>query len=398
MLEGRPARRGSAGVRPVKLGVIGLGAVAQAVHLPLLRKRPDLFDPVAVCDVSPSACDRIGDRLRLPRSRRFRSAADLIEAGGIDAVCVLTAGSHGALAADAARAGLAVFCEKPLAYSLAEADALAALAPRLQLGYMKLYDPAVERARELLAARPAPRAVEVTVLHPSPASQLVHAAVPPAANDVDASVLDRLTADEQAATVRALGDAPPTVARLYTDVLLGSIVHDLAVIRYLLGGTLVVEHADAWPDGDEPQSVSLAGVLRDGIRVSIGWHYLERYPAYREEVRVHDELGTVALAFPSPYLLNAPTVLTVVGSEDGGEQVAQYRSTVEAFEEQWLAFADYLLEGVPPRAGIAEGRADVVACESAAAMLAARRGVILRGETNPNPVVNPQSAERKGAL
>ena len=28
-----------------------------------------------------------------------------------------------------------------------------------------------------------------------------------------------------------------------------------------------------------------------------------------------------------------------------------------------LAFANYLLEGVPPRAGIAEGRADVVACD-----------------------------------
>jgi myo-inositol 2-dehydrogenase / D-chiro-inositol 1-dehydrogenase len=365
--------------KPLRLGMIGLGAVAQAVHLPLLAKRPDLFRPTAVCDLSPSTRARVGDALGVPSERWFATADELLAAGDLDAVAVLTSGSHGALAAAAARAGLAVFCEKPLAYTLAEADALAELDPRLLLGYMKLYDPAVERARALLADRPQARSVEVTVLHPPSAPQLAHAGLLPPAEDVDPTRLERLAADEAAAVERALGPVPRELAALYGDVLLGSVVHDLAVVRSLVGGPLAFDHGDAWPD-EAPTSIALSGQLSGGTRVSIRWHYLERYPAYREEVRVHDDQGTVALTFPSPYLLHAPTVLTVVDGDEGAERVSETRSTVEAFERQWLAFAALALDGAAPRAGVAEGRADIVACQSAAAALAARQGISIGGE------------------
>lgn len=365
---------------PLRVGVIGLGAVAQAVHLPLLGKHPDLFRAAAVCDLSRSCRDVVGDRLGVPDALRFASAEALIGCGELDAVAILSSGSHGALAAAAARAGLAVFCEKPLAYTLAEADELAALEPRLALGYMKVYDPAVERARALLAGRPPARSVEVTVLHPPASPQLAHAALLPPAEDVDPTDLERLGAEELALTRRALGDVPAELASLYSQVLLGSVVHDLAVIRYLLGGPLAFDHADAWPEGGPAASVALLGQLSGGTRVSVRWHYLESYPAYREEVRVHDEQGTVELSFPSPYLLHAPTTLTVVDGDGGAERATQFRSTVEAFEQEWLAFAGLALEGRAPRAGIAEGRADIVACQQAATALAARQGLAIGGE------------------
>ena len=363
-------------VAPLRLGVIGLGAVAQAVHLPLLAKHPERFRTTALCDLSPSTCARLGDRLAVDEVLRFGSATDLIESGEVDAVAILTSGSHGALAAAAARAGLAIFCEKPLAYTHAELDALEELEPRLMLGYMKLYDPAVERARELLAGRPAPRAIDVTVLHPPDGPQLAHAALPPRPTDLDPALLDELGAADRATIERALGSVPDELGRLYSDVILGSIVHDLAVIRYLAGGPLTIESADAWG----AQSVALDGRLPDGARVAIRWHYLDRYPAYREEVRVHDDAGTVALAFQAPYLLHAPTVLTVVDGDGDGERRSESRWTAEAFERQWLAFADFAAGGAPPRAGIAEGRADVVACQAAAASLAARQGLEIGGE------------------
>ena len=366
---------GPAETAPLRLGVIGLGVVAQSVHLPLIAKHPERFRPTALCDLSPSTCARLAERLGVDEARRFGSAADLLEAEDLDAVAILTSGSHGELAAAAARAGLAVFCEKPLAYTLAEADALADLEPRLMLGYMKLYDPAVERARELLAGRPAPRAIDVTVLHPPDEPQLAHAALPPRPADIDSAVLDELDAADAATLERALGSVPADIGRRYSGTLLGSVVHDLAVIRYLAGGPLTFEYADAWE-----HSVALEGALPSGARVSIRWHYLERYPAYREEVRVHDEAGTVALTFPAPYLLHAPTVLTVVDADGDGEQRSESRWTAEAFERQWLAFADFARGGATPRAGIAEGRADVVACQSAAALIAARRGINVGGE------------------
>jgi myo-inositol 2-dehydrogenase / D-chiro-inositol 1-dehydrogenase len=70
-----------------------------------------------------------------------------------------------------------------------------------------------------------------------------------------------------------------------------------------------------------------------------------------------------------------------VGDADGdGERRSESRWTVEAFERQWLAFAEFARGGAAPRAGIAEGRADVVACQAAAALLAARKGIIVGGE------------------
>jgi predicted dehydrogenase len=361
---------------PLQIGVLGLGAVAQAVHLPLLSKHSDLFRISAVCDLSDATCRTLGRSAGVEDARRFRAAEALIEAPDLDAVAILTPGSHGALAAAAARRGLAIFCEKPLAYTVAEADELAELAPRLQLGYMKLYDPAVERAREVLAGRSSPRSIEVTVLHPPDAPQLAHAGLLPSADDVDAAVLAELDVAEDGVLERALGKAPQDLGRLYADVILGSIVHDLAVIRYLVGGPLELEYADRWET-----SVALAGRIGESTRVSIRWHYLEGYPMYREEVRVHDADGSVSLTFPAPYLLHAPTVLRVVDRGAGGaEHVCETRSTVEAFERQWLAFAAFANEGRAPHAGIAEGRADLVTCQRAAALLAARDGLALGGE------------------
>ena len=366
---------GSEGTAPLRVGVIGLGAVAQAVHLPLLAKHAGRFRPTALCDLSPSTSARLGDLLGIDDGRRFEAAAQLIGADELDAVAILTSGSHGELATAAARAGLAIFCEKPLAYTLAELEELATLEPRLMLGYMKLYDPAVERARALLADRPAPRAIDVTVLHPPDAPQLAHAALPPRPTDLDEAMLDALNLADATLLERALGSVPEEIAQLYGGAILGSIVHELAVIRYLAGGPLTVEFADAWE-----QSVALDGRLPGGARVSIRWHYLERYPAYREEIRVHDETGTIALAFPAPYLLHAPTVLTVVDADGEGERRSESRWTAEAFERQWLAFADFVQGGAAPRAGIAEGREDVVACQAATALLAARKGIIVGGE------------------
>jgi myo-inositol 2-dehydrogenase / D-chiro-inositol 1-dehydrogenase len=366
--------------QPLRLGVIGLGAVAQAVHLPLLAKHPDLFRPVAVCDLSAATRDRVGDRLGLPETRRFARAEDLIAAGDLDAVAIMTSGSHAALALAASRAGLAVFCEKPLAYTRADADELAAEDPRLMLGYMKLYDPAVERARELLAGRPTARSVEVTVLHPPSPPQLAHAGLLPPPTDIEPSSIEQLGAAERELVERALGPVPADFGLLYSEVLLGSVVHDLAVVRYLTGGPLAFDYADAWPAAGDASSVALLGQLSSGTRVSIRWHYLEAYPAYREEVRVHDEQGTIALTFPSPYLLHAPTVLTVVEGDGGAERVSETRSTVEAFEQQWLAFAAFANGGAGPRSGIAEGRLDIVSCQGAAAVLGDRLGITVGGE------------------
>ena len=69
-----PSRTGSDRVR---LGVIGLGAVAQAVHLPLLERLRDAFEIHAIADVSAHLIAAIGERYQVPPERRALSLDEL---------------------------------------------------------------------------------------------------------------------------------------------------------------------------------------------------------------------------------------------------------------------------------------------------------------------------------
>jgi myo-inositol 2-dehydrogenase/D-chiro-inositol 1-dehydrogenase len=107
----------------IKVAVAGLGVIAQTTHLPLLERLREHFELVAVCDLSSSLAVRLGDRYGV--ARRYPDVTEMLDAGGFDAVLVLTSGSHGRVTADALRRGFAVLCEKPLAYTRAEAAELA---------------------------------------------------------------------------------------------------------------------------------------------------------------------------------------------------------------------------------------------------------------------------------
>jgi predicted dehydrogenase len=366
----------------LRVGVLGLGAVAQAVYLPLLARRPDRFRVVAMCDLSEDLLAAMGERYGVAPERCFTEVASMLSAGQLDALLVLSSGSHASAAAAGLDAGLAVLCEKPLAYSLEEVARLRRTTGadrRLQLGYMKLYDPAFAHARAVVEQHPV-RSVEVTVLHPTAGAQLEHANVLRPA-DVPAHAVEALVAELHRAEEQALGRAAAGgLGRLYSGILLGSIVHDLALVRALVGDPVRIEHAATWPEDAWPPSVEVVGVLPRGARLSIRWHYLVSYPAYREELHVHFDSGSVSLRFPAPYLLHAPTVMTAIEADGSAEQVTRKRSTVEAFEEQLLAFRRMAVDGVAPAAGLDAAEADVRTCQRIAARLAVAAGVAIGGE------------------
>jgi myo-inositol 2-dehydrogenase / D-chiro-inositol 1-dehydrogenase len=374
--------------RRVRLGIVGLGAVAQAVHLPLVERLRDAFEIGAIADLSPTLTAAIGDRYRVALDRRSSTLEALMATPDLDGLLILTSGSHATAVAAGLEAGVPVFAEKPLAYTLAEADAIGTLITadptrRVQVGYMKLYDPAVVHARQVAADRDFgdPRAIEVTVLHPTSEAQLAHARLLRAPTDVPEATRAALAAGTDRLRRDALGDeGAAAFGRLYTDLLLGSIVHELALVRAFAGDPTAIDSLATWPEGAWPPSVELTGSLRSEGRVSIRWHYLPAYPAYREEVRVVYDGATIELAFPSPYLLHHPTVLRLTTSEDGGRREEVWTSTQEAFEAELLAFRDLVVDGREPAAGVAAGRADIVTCQRAIAAIGARVGIEIGGE------------------
>jgi len=107
----------------ITLGIIGCGWVTETLHLPVVRQ----LDGIRL----HSACDALDGRLRLVE-RRFgipRLYSDwtgLIADPDLDAVLIATPGdSHLMLASAALAAGKHVLVEKPLALTVADAEALA---------------------------------------------------------------------------------------------------------------------------------------------------------------------------------------------------------------------------------------------------------------------------------
>jgi myo-inositol 2-dehydrogenase/D-chiro-inositol 1-dehydrogenase len=369
----------------ITVAVAGLGTIAETVHLPLLARRSDLFEVVAVADLSGSRVGRLADRYGVPPGRRRTGAAELLDDGGFDALLLLTSGSHGELAAAASRRGVPVLCEKPLALTRAEAADLAGLpAELLMVGYMKQYDPAVTELARQLAAIGGPaavHAVDVTVLHPSGDAQLAFAHLPPPPDDLPADELTRLRELDDRLLRAAVGDDP--AARALYQIMINSVSHDLSLLRLLTGGPATVDHVATWPavppPGHEP-SVEVSGTLPDGGRYGIRWLYLPNYPGYRETVVLHHAHGSFELVFPSPYRLDAPTTLTVLDRCGDVRRQSVFRPTTGGFERELVALHGMVTEGGTPLTGVAGGAEDILTSQRVVRRFGALTGTAVGGE------------------
>jgi predicted dehydrogenase len=67
----------------IRVGVLGAGAVASSVHLPILRRRSDLFDLRAIADFNQEAASALAERFAIehivPTQNRCTSPARLMQ-------------------------------------------------------------------------------------------------------------------------------------------------------------------------------------------------------------------------------------------------------------------------------------------------------------------------------
>src|SRR5215469_16519574 len=169
--RGRGRHCAGADVRTVRVGLVGTGLIAQVMHLHYLAELADRFDVAAVCDLDRESARACAERYGIPAV--FTDWRELL-GHPLDAVMVLTSGSHAPIAEAAARSGRHVFVEKPMCFSAAEGQAMVAAAGQagvvMMVGYPKRYDPAfarfAEEAGQLAGAARAGRArlLRVTTL------------------------------------------------------------------------------------------------------------------------------------------------------------------------------------------------------------------------------------------
>jgi predicted dehydrogenase len=124
-------------------------------HAENLRRNVPEARLVAIADVSAERARQVATELEIERS--YGSLEAMLENKEIEAVLIATPDKfHAEAVGLAARAGKDVLCEKPLALNLPDAhetlDAVAKAGRRLQVGFMRRYDPAYAAAMQRIEA------------------------------------------------------------------------------------------------------------------------------------------------------------------------------------------------------------------------------------------------------
>lgn len=336
--------------------------IAQVMHLPYLRSLPSEFEITAICDFSPGVLNHVGEQYGIASEYRFTDYRELV-ASDVDAVFVLVNGSHGPATLAALVAGKHVFVEKPLCFTLREADEIAAAVRQsratLMVGYMKRFDPGYRYGQQLVRAMDDVRYVQINTLHPSEGQYIdIHGVF--RCDDVASDVMARAQTESDVLLREAVGDISPALQFVYFDVFLSSMVHDINALRHLVDGPHEVLFTEIWPADSRTPSVTTMLRHAGGMRTCYTWTYLDEVRDYFEEIAVLSATRRVRIQFPSPFLKNWPTPVVVQHMAGGAlvEQRVQV-SYLEAFREELRAFHEYVDAGAQPPTGVADAREDI---------------------------------------
>lgn len=131
-------------MKKIGIGVVGVGEMGKR-HAENLRHLVPGAELVAIADVAAVRAKQVADELEVGKS--FGSLEAMLECKEVQAVLIATPDKfHAQGVIQAAKAGKDILCEKPMALTLADAhaarDTVSKAGVRLQIGFMRRYDPA----------------------------------------------------------------------------------------------------------------------------------------------------------------------------------------------------------------------------------------------------------------
>ncbi len=157
---------------PLNIGLIGAGRIGK-VHAETLAFRVPEARTLCLADLNPHAAEQVAARYGIPAV--VGSADQILADPAIAAVLICSStDTHADLIVRAAQAGKHIFCEKPIAHSLAQIDdALAAVqraGVKLQIGFNRRFDPNFARIRAAVAGGEIgfPRLLHIISRDPAP--------------------------------------------------------------------------------------------------------------------------------------------------------------------------------------------------------------------------------------
>ncbi|SEW30989.1 Gfo/Idh/MocA family protein [Natrinema salifodinae] len=341
----------------MKLGVIGVGAIAQIMHVPYLAELPEA-DIHAIADPGENVVETFGDRYDVPH--RYTESAALIEerADELDGVVVTTPmHTHAEVAVAALDADLHTFVEKPVAVTPEDAQAVVDAAEETDavcmVGYMKRFDPGFRRFQSEVADLSEIDLVTSVVIPPNVGAvidenyDIVYA-------DLDEGFIAESNAKRRQQVEAAIGTDDETLARAY-EYHLESICHDVNALRSVFGTVEAIDHVDVFKEW----KYVTAQLRYEGDRRCLLESGATDRKWYDERIRVDAPEGSASIEFSNAFIRNTPSdVRTKIGTDETTE--TRYTpSSDEPFKRELGHFLECIDGSVEPRTPPAESKADV---------------------------------------
>jgi myo-inositol 2-dehydrogenase/D-chiro-inositol 1-dehydrogenase len=312
----------------VGIGLVGTGRIGR-IHADFLAGSVKGASLAGVHDVRPDSAAALADALGVPA---FDSVEAMLADPAVDAVAICSStDTHADLATAAARAGKAIFCEKPLSLELADVDrvraALAEAGVPFQIGFNRRFDPSHRSVRDAVTGGTVgdPHLVRITSRDPFP--------------------------------------PPLDYVRVSGGIFLDMTIHDFDMARFVTGSEVEEVYARGSvriePSYREVGDVDTALVMLEHENGCLTAIDNSRRSGYGYDQRVE--------AFGSH---------GVAASENPAEMPTRFLDRYAAsYELEWEAFVDSLQNGHPPPVGIEDARAPLVIGLAAWRSLRERRPV-----------------------
>ena len=321
----------------IRIGLVGVGRIGR-MHAGIVSRLVPGARLAAVYDTAPQLSRDVAAELHVDAAH---SVAELVASDDVDAIGICSStNTHVGVIESAARAGKAVFCEKPLSNLLTEVDRAVALVESsgipFMVGFNRRFDPGHQAVREAIDAG---TVGEVHLIRIS-------------SRDPELPNLDYL---------RVSGG-------LFVDMA----IHDLDMARYIAGSPVVRVYAQGCvlidPMIAEAGDIDTAVIILTHANQAITVIDNSRRATYGYDQRV-EAFGSLGMASSGNHRLHYAEVSNASGTSMQPLQRFFLDRYADSYQREWVAFVKYVRDGGPSPVTVHDGRAPVVLAEAAAESL-----------------------------
>ena len=345
----------------INVGIIGLGEVAQLIHLPILSDLKDRYRIKAVADISPSLNEFIVNKYNILNS--YLSPTEIIQDPEIDAVFVLSPDQHHfECVQESIKHGKHVFVEKPATLNIQQLKELVEIEESCphqitMVGYMRRYAGSFLHAKELMQVSPKKteylRFRDIICEGPFFIAQ-TRPVFSPA--DIPAVLIKESNNRRIKQLDCALGPDTTTEQRTAYQMLTGLGCHSFSAVRELFGPPISVKTATASHLGE----LLIIVLEYDGFLATYELVNNQEIVQFDAAIEIYQRDRRLKINYETPYVRYQSSTLEVAEYTEGKAQTTIYGPDYrDPFANEILEFYDCVASNRKPKTSLQDSLEDL---------------------------------------